>query len=252
MNNNRLGFAALVLAALATAANAAPATRSFNVTGFDRVVATGSENVTITTGKAFSVVATGPQERLDRLRIEVAGSTLKIEHQSGSWSWSWKDEPVQIAVTLPVLRGAKGTGSGDIVADSGTGPQFEGGQSGSGNLKIGTIKADVVTLRTSGSGDLVAGPITAASVSLQTSGSGDIAASGTCGTAKASSSGSGDLMLGGLACTNITVSTSGSGDVVARASGTADARTSGSGDVTITGGARCTSRSSGSGEVRCN
>lgn len=213
-----------------TAASAAE--RQFPVSGFDKVLASGSESIRITTGKSASVVATGPQARLDRLNIRVDGTTLKIDHKSGmNSSWS-RDDEVRIAITMPALHGIHASGSGDIVADSGSGPAFAASLSGSGNLDISRIDSAAVTLRTSGSGD--------------------IAASGKCGDAKVMISGSGDMALGGLACTNIDVKISGSGDVAARATGNANINISGSGDVTITGGARCTSRTSGSGDVTCS
>jgi Putative auto-transporter adhesin, head GIN domain len=214
-----------------TAACAAPATRSFPASGFDKVLASGSEDITITTGKAASVVATGPAARLDLLDIRVEGATLRIAHKSNmSWNWG-RDDNVRIAITMPALHGVHASGSGDIAADSGSGPAFDGSLSGSGDLKIGRINSPAVTLRTSGSGD--------------------ITAAGQCGTGKFSISGSGDMALAGLACTNVDVTISGSGNVAAHASGAANIRISGSGDVDITGGARCTSRSSGSGEVNC-
>jgi hypothetical protein len=223
--------ASCAVIACATTACAAPATRSFPATGFDKVVASGSEDITITTGKAASVVASGPDARLDKLDIRVDGTTLKIDHKSGaSWSWGKGDE-VRIAITMPALLGVHGSGSGDITADSGSGPAFEGSVSGSGDLNVTRINSPSVTLRTSGTGD--------------------ITAAGQCTSGKFSVSGTGDMALAGLACTTVDVSISGSGDVAARASGTANVRISGSGDVNITGGARCTSHTSGSGDVTC-
>ncbi len=228
----RFSFALLAATSLATGALAAPAERRFPVTGFEKVSASGSENITITTGKAASVVATGPQERLDNLDIRVDGSTLRIDHKKNSnWNWGSGDQ-VQITITMPALTGLHASGSGDILADSGSGPAFEGSLSGSGNLKIGRITSPQVTLRTSGSGDIMA--------------------AGQCTNAKVSISGSGDMMLAGLACTNVDIAISGSGDVAAHATGDANIRISGSGDVKITGGARCTSRTSGSGDVACS
>ena len=231
MTLRHLSLALLATSAFATAAVAAPADRRFPVTGFEKVWASGSEDITITTGKAASVVATGPQDRLDNLAITVDGATLKIDHKKNSnWSWGTGDQ-VHIAVTMPALLGVHASGSGDIIADSGSGPAFEGSLSGSGDMKITRINSPEVTLRTSGSGDIMA--------------------AGQCTNAKVSISGSGDMALGGLACTNVDVTISGSGDVAAHATGNANIKISGSGDVQITGGARCTSRTSGSGDVTC-
>ncbi len=222
-----------VLAATGLSGAAGAAERRFPATGFDKVWAAGSEDVTIITGKAASVVATGPQDKLDRLIVGVDGTTLKIDHKSGNnWSMSWGDkDAVRITVTMPALRGVHASGSGDIAADSGTGPAFDASLSGSGNLKLARVNSPDVTLLTSGSGD--------------------IEAAGQCTNAKISISGSGEMKLASLACTNIDVTISGSGDVAARATGTANVRISGSGNVNVTGGARCTSRTSGSGDVTC-
>jgi hypothetical protein len=228
----RLTLVLLATTGLAVATSAAAAERRFPVSGFEKVSASGSENITITTGKAASVVATGPQDRLDNLDIRVDGNTLRIDHKkNGSWNWGMNDQ-VQIAITMPALTGLHASGSGNIFADSGSGPAFEGSLSGSGDLQIGRIDSPQVTLRTSGSGDIMA--------------------AGQCKDAKVSISGSGDMALAGLACTNVDISISGSGDVAAHATGNANIRISGSGDVKITGGARCTSRTSGSGDVACS
>ena len=232
MTPSRLSIAVLAATALSSAAFAADS-RSFPATGFDKVWASGSEDITILTGKTASVVASGPQERLDRLIIGVDGTTLKIDHKSGNnWNMNWGEkDAVRITVTMPALKGIHASGSGDITADGGTGPAFDASLSGSGDLKIARIDS--------------------AGVALGTSGSGDIEASGQCTNAKVTISGSGDMKLASLACTNIDIKISGSGDVAARATGIANIRISGSGDVNITGGARCTSRTSGSGDVTC-
>ena len=232
MSPESLSIVFLVATAL-TAGPAAAAERSFPATGFDKVLASGSEDITIVTGKPASVVAVGPQKRLDALEIGVEGTTLRIDHKSGnSWSMGWGDrEGVRITIIMPALYGLHASGSGDITADRGTGPAFDATLSGSGDIKITRIDSPEITLRTSGSGD--------------------IDAAGQCSNAKASISGSGDMRLANLACTNIDIVVSGSGDIAARATGTANVRISGSGSVNVTGGARCVSRTSGSGDVAC-
>jgi len=228
----RLPTIFLAAALASTSAIAIADTRNFPASGFDKVLASGSEDLTITTGKTASVVATGPRERLDRLDIRVDGTTLKIDHKRGS-NWSWgKGDVVRIAITMPALVGVHGSGSGDITADRGTGAAFSASSSGSGDLAITAIDSAAVTLHTSGSGDLTAG--------------------GKCTNGKFSTSGSGDMRLAGLACTDVAISITGSGNIASRASGNANIRISGAGDVTITGGARCTSRTSGSGDVNCS
>lgn len=225
----RLLISALLLTA---AAPAFAADKSFPVGAFTQVSASGSEDVTITTGKAVSVVATGPQDKLDKLEIKVEGDTLKIGHKKGNWGWNWSSgDEVKIRVTMPELHGVRTSGSGDIVADSGAGPAFVVSSAGSGNATISRVNSP--------------------SVSISTAGSGDVTIAGQCKTAKVSVSGSSNISAGGLKCVDADIGISGSGDVKLAATGTANVRISGSGDVVVTGGARCQSKVSGSGDVTC-
>jgi hypothetical protein len=226
---NRLLISALLLAG---AAPAFAEDRSYPVGAFNKVSASGSEDVVITTGKAVSVVASGPKERLDRLDIRVEGDVLRIGQKKGDWGWNnWKSDSVVIRVTVPELHGVRTAGSGDITADSGGGPAFQVSSSGSGDAKVSRINSPAVTISTAGSGDVVA--------------------SGQCTTATISVSGSSNIEAAGLKCTDADIKISGSGDVKLNASRNANVRISGSGDVVVTGGARCQSKTSGSGDVTC-
>jgi Putative auto-transporter adhesin, head GIN domain len=222
----------LVLSALmlVAAAPALAAERSFPVGAFQMVSASGAEDITIATGKAVSVVASGPERDLDRLDIRVEDNTLKIGHKKGNWS-SWSDDDVKIRVTMPALHGLRMSGSGDIVADSGSGPAFSISSAGSGDARVDRINSPAVRLATSGSGD--------------------VTATGRCTTIDVSVSGSSNINAAGLQCADAEVKISGSGDVKVHATAKANIRISGSGDVVVSGGARCQSRSSGSGDVTC-
>lgn len=221
----------IAIALLATAMPALAAEQRFPVSGFQRVAASGSEDVVISTGKAISVVATGPQERLDRLDIRVEGDTLKIGHKRGKWNDWGNDDDVTIRVTMPVLHGVSMAGSGNLTADNGGGPAFSASIAGSGDVRVANINSPTVSLSTAGSGDTVVG--------------------GKCTSAKISIAGSGNTDTKALKCTNIEVAISGSGDVDGFATGNALVRISGSGDVKVAGGAKCQSRTSGSGTVSC-
>lgn len=223
-----LFLSALLLTAVAPAL---AAERSFPVGGFQRVSASGAENITIATGKPVSVVATGAVRDLDRLDIRVEGDTLKIAHKKGNWN-DWSNGSVMISVTVPALHGVRMSGSGDITADSGGGPAFAITATGSGDVRVGRINSPAV--------------------SISTSGSGDVTATGKCTTIDVGVSGSSNIDAGALHCIDAEVKISGSGDVKLNATGKANIRISGSGDVTVTGGARCQSRASGSGDVACS
>ena len=54
----------------------------------------------VTRGAAFSVVATGPQDVLDKLEVSVKDGVLIITRKSNMMNWS-SDKGATIAVTLP-------------------------------------------------------------------------------------------------------------------------------------------------------
>ncbi|MBV8972072.1 MAG: DUF2807 domain-containing protein [Sphingomonadaceae bacterium] len=221
-----------VLAAALLAAPAAAADRGFPVGAFDRISVAGSQEVTVATGHAPSVRASGDSEALDRLDIRVEGGVLKIgsKHDAG---WSWRNHgPVHVAVTVPMVRGVDLAGSGSVTIDRVKTQDFDGELSGSGRLSVAAFDADRVQLGVSGSG----------SATL----------AGRCGSMKANLQGSGDLKLADLRCETISANTAGSGSIAAQATRTAALSTAGSGDIHLTGGARCTVSTAGSGRVNCS
>lgn len=218
----------LALALLCSPASPALAdTRSFPVSGFDKVALRGSMDVSVRTGAAFEVVATGDKAALDRLDIRVDGSELVIAMKSGSWLGSSPD----VAVTLPKLDGARISGSGDMVVER--------------------AEAESFVLAVSGSGDMTLQNFKGGNLAVALSGSGDILVSGSCMALKVALSGSGDVNAGRLACKNADIAVRGSGNVLANAAHTANVAVVGSGSVNVTGKARCTVSKTGSGEVRC-
>lgn len=220
----------LVAALLATPALAAE--RSFPVGGFDRLDLAGSPDVTVTTGRAASVRASGSDGALDRLDIRVEGNTLRIGTKRGM-DWSWRDlGRVTIAVTVPMLRAVDVAGSGAVVVDRVKVADFAAAMSGSGSVRVGSLDARKTSFATAGSGTMTA--------------------SGTCGSGAAKIAGSGDLKLAGLKCETLSASIAGSGSIDAYATRSATLATMGSGDINVSGGARCTVSTAGSGKARCS
>jgi hypothetical protein len=208
-------------------------TRSFAVKGFDRVALRGSDNVAVRVGQAESVTATGPDDVLDRLTVEVVDGELRIGREKGSWSMGWSSDrkPTVITVTLPRLRGASVAGSGDMRVDTVEATSFDGSIAGSGNLAIASLRADAA--------------------SLDIAGSGDFSVSGQAKSLDISIAGSGNLSAPNLRAERAKISIAGSGDVQAHVSGEADVSIVGSGDVTLAGKPRCRTSKMGSGDVRC-
>ena len=211
------------------------ASRSFAVAAFERIEVAGPYDVTVVTGNAPSVQATGAERSLERLVVEVEGDTLKIhpKARSGFSMGFSKVHPAQIRVTVPALRAAEIAGSGSMNVDKVGGESFEGAVAGSGDLRLGQVEVRRLKMAIAGSGEIQA-----------RGGRAELADYGIAG--------SGDIDAGGLVSRDASVSIAGSGNVNANATGTAKVDIAGSGDVNLSGGAKCNVSKMGSGEVRCS
>src|SRR5687767_14789171 len=236
-------LAGMVLAAAAAAGcakdreeGAGPATtRNYQVGAFDRLEVAGPYDVTVTTGSAPSVRASGGERAIERMVVEVKGGTLMIhtkKRKGINFGWS-RSHPVQLTVTVPALTAAEIAGSGDISVDKVGGDLFEAGVAGSGNLRVGEINVKRLRAGIAGSGEINAGRGRAAAADYEIAGSGDIDG-------------------GGVIAETASVSIAGSGNVTAHATGTASVEIAGSGDVRVTGGAKCSVSKAGSGNVQCS
>ncbi|MEK6637788.1 MAG: head GIN domain-containing protein [Pseudomonadota bacterium] len=207
-------------------------TRSFDASGFDEVELAGSDNVRVIAGSTFSVQATGPEEILERLKINVKGSRLVIGRKSQNWVAGWQNsESALVTVTMPTIKAASLAGSGDMAIDRVETAAFEANLAGSGNLSVKSAQVETLEVNIAGSGD--------------------IALAGTTKTVDISIAGSGDVSAKELTAADARISIAGSGNVDTRVTGSASISLLGSGDVTINGTANCKTSKMGSGEVRC-
>ncbi len=206
-------------------------TRSFDVTGFDQVELAGSDDVRVIAGPVFSVQATGPEKTLDRLKIEVSGSTLSIgRKRSLSMGWS-NDKSALVTVTMPTIKAASVAGSGNMDIDQVETAEFEANIAGSGGMKIKSAQVD--------------------KLGIDIAGSGGATVAGAAKTIDISIAGSGSVMAKDLNAAEASISIAGSGNVDARASGAASVSIAGSGDVNISGTSNCKTSKNGSGKVVC-
>ncbi|MBA4748437.1 MAG: DUF2807 domain-containing protein [Sphingopyxis sp.] len=206
--------------------------RSFAAADFTGVELAGSDNVVVTRGNTFSVVANGPQDILDKLEVQVSNGVLVISRESQMMNWG-SGKNATIAVTLPQLDKAELSGSGEMNVDAASGDAVDVVLSGSGNLEIATVTSKTLDVSLAGSGDLT--------IKSGKADRGDIALAG-----------SGDVDVKGVTLTAADISIAGSGDIDATATGTADVALVGSGDVRLGGGAKCDSSELGSGKVSCS
>jgi len=210
-------------------------TRNYQVGAFDKLEVAGPYEVTVATGSAPSVKASGGERAIERMVVEVEGGTLKIHPRKRSgirFGWS-RGHPVKLTVTVPRLSRAEIAGSGAISVNKIAGDSFEAGIAGSGDLRLGQIDVKKLKVGIAGSGEVSAGKGRAAEAEYEIAGSGDIDAAG-------------------VQAEKASVSIAGSGNVAAHATGTASVEIAGSGDVRMTGGAKCSVSKAGSGNVDCS
>jgi hypothetical protein len=236
--------AAVIAASAATSAcghsresDGGPTTsRTFPVGAFTEIEAAGPYDVTVRTGSAPSVSASGPQNVLQHMIVEVQGGKLSI-HPEKERGWFHHGihyrGKVEIVVTVPTLSAATLAGAGDMRIDKVQGNEFKGTLAGAGGLHVDSIQVQSLEFTIAGAGDAKLGQGSANSVEYSIAGAGDIDAKGiTSQTAK--------------------VSIAGSGSISANASAAADVSIMGAGNVDIAGGAKCSVHKMGAGDVRCS
>jgi len=228
--------------------------REYDLSGFTGVSLQASIDVIIEQG-AFSVLAMGETDALDRLRMELKNGVLTVDQSSKRYEPGNCNTALLLKVRMPSIAKLEVLGSGNMKAS-----RFNGGGPidlllrGSGDLILEDVRsASTLNIEINGSGDLaVTGMREAGSMRLRLDGSGDAACTGiaVAGTTVIDLSGSGDVALSG-STDRIEVNLIGSGDVMARdmRSRTAKARVVGSGDVHIHSGGTVEREVIGSGEV---
>jgi len=206
------------------------AVRDFPARGFDKVELSGAADVTILTGRNFSVHADGDQAMLDRMTADVRGGTLVVGWRSGGWFQN-RDRHVHVTITMPRISGVARSGAGDMTVDRVQAPDFTANISGAGSVRLPAVRSG--------------------HVSLTLSGAGDIEIAGIAGQVDGTISGVGTLDATRLIASAGRFKLSGTGNVRATVNGPADVSLSGIGEAVIGGRPQCTVHKSGLGSVRC-
>ncbi len=223
----------LFLTVLACSSPAAAASRVFTVTSFDKIRVEGPYAVDLKTGRGPSARAEGDVHALDRLVVEVQGTTLIVKTDRSGWT-GWPGQStgaVSLAVTTPALTAAALNGSGKVSIN-----------------RMAGLRVDVSI---AGPGDVVLGAVETDRFGLNIAGSGQVTLAGRAATARVSVQGAGDVAAAGLTVADAEVTAAGSGNVALTATRSAKVKTTGSGNVVIGGKAACMVSNLGSGEVSC-
>ncbi len=201
--------------------------RTLDIKDFDAISLTTSGKVYLTQGDKFEVRVVAQQNIIDNLTKRVSDREWRIGFEKNVRRY----DKLELYITLPQLRNAHISGSGDIKSTN-------------------TLAcSNDVSVSISGSGNITL-DLEATAINGRISGSGDIALRGKADKLDLSISGSGDINATDLTGRQATIAIAGSGDCKVSASEDLDVRISGSGDVQYTGRPRINTRISGSGSLR--
>jgi hypothetical protein len=167
------------------------ASETRTVPRFAAVDLAGTSELTVQVGRPQQVVVRADDNLIDQVLTEVHAGVLVVSDRGSFTSVS----PMSVVVTVPALRSATLSGTGQLVVTG--------------------VAADTFTARLPGTGSLVA--------------------SGRADRVDASVSGDGALDLSSLLATDATVTVQGTGSVEVHVSGSLEATVSGTGSVLYTG-----------------
>jgi len=228
------GMRAFLLLCLALAAvPAGAAERRYSVTDFDRIEMDGPYLVRLTTGRATTALATGPQAGIDRLTVEVSGQTLRIRRNRSGWTGTSgaQQGQVELTITTRTLRGARIIGPGRIEID-----------------RIAGLRGD---LNIEGSGEMVVGNVATDALFVRLVGSGRLQLAGRTGRLNAMFEGSGNVEASSLVAQDLVAASTSFGTIALNAARTARITASGRGEVTVAGRPACTVLGPSADLVRC-
>jgi hypothetical protein len=149
-----IAFAMIAFVAAAPATAAPLASRTFSVTGFDRIRIDGPFKVQLATGVAPYARASGTAAALDGVAIGVEGRTLVVRPSKAAWGGypGQGRGPVSIMLGTHDLSTAWINGSGMLDVDKIKGLSFDLSVQGAGSAAIGNASVDQMKIGLSGSG----------------------------------------------------------------------------------------------------
>jgi hypothetical protein len=227
----RTRLPAFALLAFALASPAAAGTRNFGITGFEKIRVDGPFKVTLTTGVAPFARATGSATALDRLSIEVRGTTLLVRNAVGSWGGYPGADPGPVDITLGThdLSAVWLNGSGSISINRVKGLTFELGIQGSGLGEIADVAVD--------------------QLSVTAAGSANIRLAGQAAKTTSVVRGLSTLQATDLKVKDADITADGAATIDANVSNSAKINAAGPATIRLTGSPACTARTSGSASV---
>lgn len=148
----RILLSAAALVAILPASPAVAATRNFGITSFEKIRVDGPYRVRLSTGVAPFARASGSAAALDRVAVEVRGTTLVVHNSLSSWGDYASSDlgPVDIVLGTHDLSSAWLNGSGTMAIDRVKGLKFDLSVQGSGAASVGRMMVDQLSVNVGG------------------------------------------------------------------------------------------------------
>ncbi|MEL6537039.1 MAG: head GIN domain-containing protein [Bacteroidota bacterium] len=222
-----------------------------DVGDFSEVRAESFLDVYLSQGSSQSVMVKADDNIIDKITVEVKGSTLVIGYEKGSWNMN--NITAKVYVTATTLNGVKSTGSSDIIIESDIeAGDFELESSGSSDIvaKSHTLRVADLKVSSSGSSDIVVKDLVAEDISATTSGSSDIELAGEGDSLDVDTGGSSDFVGKGLTVKDCIASAGGSSDITIAVTDNFEGSASGASDITYYGNPKTNQvRTSGAADI---
>ena len=212
-------------------AAAAPTTRTFSVTGFDRIRVDGPYKVSLRTNVAPYARATGTLASIDGLNMKVEGRTLVIRSGSGGWG------------------GYPGEGRGPVTIEVGTHELSAAYINGAGALDIDRVRGLAFEISIQGTATAPVDQVDVDQMKVGVSGAGTTRLSGRAAKLTATVRGTSAFEADGLRVTDAVIGAEGPSVVRAQVTNSARVDASGLVSVTLTGDPACTVKARGSASV---
>ena len=224
----RISLSALLVAFVAFTAFAQES-RSFNVSGFNRLAMGSAFKIDVKQGSSFSVKASGRSEDIQDLQATVSGGELKLGYKGNNWNKNRKT--VNVSIIMPNLQGIDFSG-----ASTATVASFSGVK----NMEIEVSGASRVTM-----------DLKAQKVDMELSGASSLALKGKCETLNGEVSGASSFKGSDFQASEVNIDASGASGAAVYASNVIHAKASGASSIRYSGSVKdVRSSTSGASSVK--
>jgi len=151
-------------------------TRSYDVTGFDRIDVSGQWSVTIERGDAWSLAVEAPVEILEAVEVERDGDELSIGYEGGWCPGCSRDDAsaLKATITMPELEELDLSGTTSLSFSGFEGRSLSLDVSGGVALRGGASRFGTLTLDLSGAGNVDLADVAVTDADVDVSGAGNV------------------------------------------------------------------------------